>query len=80
MDIRTNNPSGYITVSDAAARLRMSKTFVLDQLRQGKLVGRKFGRTWRIALDDLAAYEEQSKYVVPVPKYRHRKIVRYIAD
>lgn len=70
--------SAYLTIKQVAQRLNTSTSFVNDKLRQGELVGHKFGRLWRIAPADVEAYEASSKYIVPEPKYPHKRIVTKI--
>lgn len=45
-----------LTVKEAAARLRLSERFVLDQLRKRDLRGAKFGGRWLVDADDLETY------------------------
>src|SRR5512132_2521481 len=45
-----------ITPEDAADRLAVSKTTILDWLRSGQLKGVKAGRLWRLRERDLAEF------------------------
>jgi excisionase family DNA binding protein len=45
-----------ITPEDAADRLAVSKSTILDWLRSGQLKGVKAGRLWRLRERDLAAF------------------------
>jgi excisionase family DNA binding protein len=45
-----------ITPEDAANRLAVSKTTILDWLRSGQLKGVKAGRLWRLRERDLAEF------------------------
>ena len=47
----------FLTIPEAAARLRVSRDTVYKLLRAGELHGRKLGRVWRIptrVVDELA--------------------------
>lgn len=50
--------TGDLTVSEAAAKLRRSERFVLDELRRKNLRGSKYGGAWSISPDDLDAYKD----------------------
>jgi excisionase family DNA binding protein len=57
-----------ITPEDAADRLAVSKTTILDWLRSGQLKGVKAGRLWRLRERDL---EEFLKEPEPAREARH---------
>lgn len=46
----------YLTVKEAAERIRRSPRFVLDELRRKNLRGSRYGGAWSIAEDDLETY------------------------
>lgn len=48
--------SALLTVREAAARLRRSERFVLDELRRKNLRGSRYGGAWSIAEGDLDTY------------------------
>lgn len=48
--------SGILTVSEAAAELKVSERFVLDELRRKNLRGSKTGAGWRIDPADIRTY------------------------
>lgn len=50
--------SDYLTPKEAAAEIRHSERFVLDELRRRNLRGSKSGAGWRIHKNDLDAYME----------------------
>lgn len=56
----------FLTAKEAAAELRMSERYVLDQLRAKKLRGTQFGRQWRIDPADLETYIQARANVRPV--------------
>jgi len=52
-----------ITPEDAADRLAVSKSTILDWLRSGQLKGVKAGRLWRLRERDLAEFLKEPKPV-----------------
>jgi excisionase family DNA binding protein len=58
--------SSYLTVAEAAARLKASTRFVLDELRRKNLRGARVGAGWRITEADLEAYIEAHMNVTKV--------------
>lgn len=48
--------TGILTVPEAAAELRVSQRFVLDELRRKNLRGSKTGAGWRIDPADIKTY------------------------
>jgi excisionase family DNA binding protein len=48
----------YLTVPEAAARIKASPRFVLDELRRKHLRGSKTGAGWRISETDIETYLE----------------------
>jgi excisionase family DNA binding protein len=52
-----------ITPEDAADRLAVSKTTILDWLRSGQLKGVKAGRLWRLRERDLAEFLKEPEPV-----------------
>jgi len=52
-----------ITPADAADRLAVSKTTILDWLRSGQLRGVKAGRLWRLRERDLAEFLKEPEPV-----------------
>lgn len=53
-------PPAFLTVSEVAAQLRISRTTVYELMASGKLGSAKFGRTRRIATADLDRYISSS--------------------
>lgn len=60
--------SERLTVDEAAAELRKSPRFVLDELRRKNLRGSKYGGQWVVALADLRAYVDAHANVRPVKR------------
>jgi excisionase family DNA binding protein len=56
----------YLTVPEAADRLKASTRFVLDELRRKNLRGSRIGAGWRIDESDLVAYVEAHANVTKV--------------
>ena len=50
----------YLTIPEVAERLRVSAKTVRRLLKRGELRGLKVGSQWRIAVADLAAFEERA--------------------
>ena len=50
-----------LTVTEAAAQLRVSRRTLLRWLQTGRLPGVKIGRDWRIDPDDLVQIIQSSK-------------------
>lgn len=48
----------YLTVNEAAQRLRVHRNSVYKWLRTGQIEGRRFGRVWRIA--ETALHEKEN--------------------
>lgn len=46
----------YLTVKEAAERIRRSPRFVLDELRRKNLRGSRYGGAWSIDETDLETY------------------------
>lgn len=69
-----------LTLNQVADRLAVSYSKVHDLVRRGDLQAYRFGNAWRVNESAVEAYEQKSVYQVPVPKYRHRKIVTRIVD
>jgi excisionase family DNA binding protein len=49
-----------LTPETVAERLHIQRSTVMKYLRQGIIRGRKVGRFWRIAEEDIQAYLEQA--------------------
>jgi excisionase family DNA binding protein len=49
-------PGEYLTIPEAAARLKVKPKTVREWLRTGQMKGLKAGRLWRITEDDLQAF------------------------
>lgn len=58
--------TGLLTVAEAAAELRKSPRFVLDELRRKNLRGSKFGGEWHVSPADLDTYIEAHANVAKV--------------
>jgi excisionase family DNA binding protein len=50
-----------LTPKDVAWFLQIPVSEVKDLLREGKLIGQRFGRAWRIHRDNLIKYLDQSR-------------------
>jgi len=50
----------WLTPEQVAEQLQVTEHTVYMWLRNGKLLGRKLGRLWRIAPSDLAAFLEKA--------------------
>lgn len=59
-----------LTVSEAAAELRSSERFVLDEIRRRNLRASKPGRTWLIERADLERYIDAAANVARVGRKR----------
>jgi excisionase family DNA binding protein len=64
----------FITPAEIAEMTGQSEHWVIRQCREGKLIGCKFGRDWRILPDDLEAWVESCKQVNR-PGKRHKLAV-----
>jgi excisionase family DNA binding protein len=51
----------YFTPVQVADRQNVTPQGVLEWLRQGRLVGHKFGRLWRVHADDLQAFIQAAR-------------------
>jgi excisionase family DNA binding protein len=49
-------PDRLLTTADVAAWVRMSREWVQEQIREGKLPARLCGREWRIDPEELEAW------------------------
>ena len=50
-----------LTPAQVAERLQVTERTVYEWLRDGRLVGLKLGRLWRIRSEDLEAFLERSR-------------------
>jgi len=48
-----NNDSDYYTVKEMAAALNVNRLTVIRRIEQGKLIGYKIGKAWRIPKSEL---------------------------
>jgi excisionase family DNA binding protein len=60
--------TGVLTVPEAAAELRCSVRFVLDELRRKNLRGSKTGAGWRIDPADIRTYLDAHANVTRVKR------------
>ena len=51
--------SEQLTVTEAAVRYGLSRTWVRVLLEQGRLQGRLFGRTWVVESDEIERYIQE---------------------
>lgn len=51
----------YLTVDEVAERVRVSKMTIYRMVQSGELPGIKFGRSFRIKVDDLVNYLESHR-------------------
>jgi excisionase family DNA binding protein len=54
---RLQADSDWVTVAEAAARTGYSQTQIRRLLREGKVLGKKFGRDWVLQLALVEAYQ-----------------------
>jgi excisionase family DNA binding protein len=60
-------PGAFVTIHEAAARLHVSYGTIRNAIRAGRLSAYRFGSTFRIRPEDLAAYVESCR-VEQVPR------------
>lgn len=53
--------AGWVTSAQAARSLECSARWVTQELRTGRLPGRRVGRQWLIRSQDLTAYRQRSR-------------------
>jgi excisionase family DNA binding protein len=58
----------WITTVDAARILGVTIAHVSNLLRRGKLIGRKFGRSWMVSKASVEAYASSYRKPGPKPK------------
>lgn len=51
----------YLTIEEAAKKLKVSEITIYRMARRGEIPAFKFGRSWRISSNDLKALFERSK-------------------
>ena len=61
MLLRKENDMKYYTVGEVAEICRYTEYYIRKLLREGVIVGTKFGRDWRIEEDDLKKYLKGEK-------------------
>lgn len=53
-----SQPDALLTQAEVAERMRVSRTFVSEEIRSGRLPAQRYGkRCWRVRVRDLDAYD-----------------------
>ncbi len=58
----------YLTSEEVAKRLRVEHDVVTRWLRQGRLAGYKFGKQWRVRVDEFEKFVEERRNVGDEPR------------
>jgi excisionase family DNA binding protein len=59
------NPSDWITTLEAAELTGYDAAHIRRLIRQGRVVGKKFGRDWWVNRDNIETYAESMKKLGP---------------
>lgn len=58
-DAFSTEPKDYISLGEAAKRSRYSQEYLSLLVRKGNLAGVKFGRNWKVTIEDVEHYERE---------------------
>jgi excisionase family DNA binding protein len=58
-DAFSSKPRDYISLAEAAKRSRYSQEYLSLLVRNGMLPGVKFGRNWKVTIEDIESYERE---------------------
>ena len=57
----------FCTVREVCARLRVSKSWLYEQLQEGYINGVQFGRAWRVRESVIRELEQRGMPAAPTP-------------